>query len=123
MSAVALTEPSTLKAAEIAVVCHQANKAWCEANGDNSQRDWHDAEQWQRDSAVRGVHFAVDNPDAPDSAQHDAWCADKRATGWTYGPEKDAAKKQHPCLVPFEELPHFQQAKDKLFKAIVNALK
>ena len=123
MSSVALTEPSTLKAVHIAVVCHQANKAWCQANGDESQRDWHEAEQWQRDSAVKGVQFAIDNPDAPDSAQHDAWSADKRADGWIYGVEKNSVLKTHPCLVPFDQLPHFQQAKDKLFRAIVNALK
>ncbi len=41
--------PAT-KAEMIAPVCHQANKAWCEANGDYSQKDWHGAEGWQRES-------------------------------------------------------------------------
>lgn len=106
----------------IARVCHQANKAWCEANGDDTQKDWDDAEEWQRDSAIKGVQFAIDNPNAPDSAQHDAWSADKLADGWGYGEVKDAKAKTHPCLVPFDQLPHHQQAKDKLFKAIVRAL-
>jgi hypothetical protein len=35
---------------------------------------------------------------------------------------KDAELKTHPCLVPFEELPKFQQQKDRLFRAIVKAL-
>lgn len=38
---------------KIAVVCHQANKAWCEMNGDFSQVDWHEAPEWQRNSAVK----------------------------------------------------------------------
>jgi hypothetical protein len=108
---------------QIAVVCHQANKAWCEANEDYSQKDWEQAEDWQRDSAIKGVEFAIANPDAGDSAQHDAWSADKVADGWVYGEVKDPVKKTHPCLVPFEQLPEFQQKKDKLFRAIVNSLK
>lgn len=112
-----------MKTEEIAKVCHEANKAWCEANDDYSQKPWNEAEEWQRDSALKGVAYALANPDAPASAQHDAWSADKIADGWSYGPVKDATLKQHPCLVSFEELPEFQQKKDNLFKAIVTALK
>jgi hypothetical protein len=43
--------------------------------------------------------------------------------GWVYGEVKDAEKKTHPCLVPFDQLPLFQQKKDKLFCAIVDALR
>ena len=106
----------------IARVCHQANKAWCEANGDPSQRDWENAEQWQRDSAVEGVTFALENPDAPESAQHDAWAASKLRDGWKYGEQKNPELKTHPCLVAFDQLPAHQQAKDRLFRAIVRAL-
>jgi hypothetical protein len=111
-----------LKVENIARVCHAANLAWCVINGDNSQKPWDEAEGWQRSSAVLGVKFALNNPDAPDSAQHDAWMRDKIADGWKYGEEKDAAAKTHPCIVPFDKLPAHQQAKDKLFKAIVAAL-
>ena|ERR1700744_1715621 len=110
------------KELSIAIVCHQANKAWCENHGDNSQKDWDEAEEWQRQSAVKGVVFKMNNPDAPDSAQHDAWMADKVAQGWIYGPLKDPENKTHPCIVPFNELPEFQQKKDKLFQAIVTSL-
>lgn len=106
----------------IAIICHEANRALCAANGDNSQKPWQEAEQWQRDSAVVGVEFALDNPDAPPSLQHDAWSEDKRANGWVYGETKDATAKTHPCLVPFEELPPHQQAKDHLFRSIVASL-
>lgn len=107
----------------IAGVCHEANRAWCEANGDNSQARWEDAPEWQRVSAIKGVAFAVASPDAPASSQHDAWLADKKAAGWKYGPVKDADKKEHPCCVPYEELPEVQRKKDALFKAIVGALR
>lgn len=106
----------------IARVCHEANRAWCIAGGDTTQKEWHFAEQWQRDSAIKGVEYALANPDAPDSAQHDAWMADKINDGWVYGEVKDAAAKTHPCIVPFDQLPPFQQAKDKLFRNVVKSL-
>jgi hypothetical protein len=111
------------KIIDIARICHQANKAWCEANNDFSQSSWDEAEEWQQDSAINGVKFRLENPDAPASAMHDNWSKEKLANGWVYGETKDTEKKTHPCLVPFEELPEFQQKKDKLFSAIVDALK
>ena len=109
--------------AAIAQVCHEANRAWCITNGDTSQKLWGDAEDWQRDSAIKGVQFKLDNPNAQDDAQHNAWMSDKVADGWVYGDVKDASAKTHPCIVPFDQLPEFQQKKDKLFCAIVDALK
>ena len=106
----------------IAKCCHMANKALCEAICDYTQREWEYADDWQRESAVNGVRHFIENPDAPDSAQHDAWCDDKYANGWVYGETKDAIKKTHPCLVPFESLPPEQQAKDVLFKAVCRSL-
>lgn len=110
------------KIEQIAKACHQANKAWCEANGDHTQKDWDAAELWQRESTVKGVQFRIDNPNAPASAQHDAWACQKFADGWSYGEVKDAEKKTHPCLVAFDKLPEFQRKKDSLFVAIVDAL-
>ncbi len=103
----------------VARVCHEANRAYCESIGDHSQRVWDEAEQWQRESAIRGVAYAIANPNAPVSAQHDAWLADKERDGWKFGLVKDAAKKEHPCCVPYSELPAEQKFKDALFKTIV----
>lgn len=59
------------------------------------------------------------HPDAPPSAFHESWLEEKRATGWKYGPAKDADKREHPCFVPYDELPVEQRAKDHIFGAIV----
>ena len=107
----------------IAKVAHQANKAWCEANEDFSQKDWDEAEAWQRESAINGVQFKIQNPEAGDDAQHNAWMTDKIEAGWVNGLTKDAEAKTHPCIVPFDELPEFQKKKDTLFCAVVEALK
>src|SRR5260221_10767750 len=82
----------------IARICHETNRAWCEAIGDHSQKPWDQAEDWQRESAIAGVKFALRNCLAPESAQHDAWMADKLRAGWRYGPVKDADKKEHPAF-------------------------
>ena len=115
--------PSTAAILNIAIMCHQANKAWCELNGDTSQKDWYEAEDWQRESAINGVRFRLTNPTAGKDAQHNAWMEEKIEQGWKFGEVKDAEAKTHPCIVAFEELPEFQQKKDALFCSIVDALK
>lgn len=107
---------------EIAKVCHEVNRAYCQALGDNSQPPWKDAADWMRSSAMNGVGLYMNNPDAGPEAIHESWMTEKEATGWKYGSTKDAEKKEHPCMVPFSELPAEQQAKDFIFRAIVHAL-
>lgn len=107
---------------DIAKVCHEANRAYCQALGDDSQLPWDDAPQWQRTSVINGVNFHIDNPDAKPSDSHNSWLAEKVADGWTYGPVKDPELKQHPCFVPYDQLPADQRAKDFIFMAIVRAM-
>lgn len=107
---------------QIARVCHEANKGYCESLGDFSQVTWEDADRWQKESAIAGVQFCLENPDAPASANHDSWLAKKEKDGWVYGEIKDVENKTHPCMVPYEQLPVEQQKKDALFKAIVAVL-
>ena len=105
----------------IAQVVHQANKAYCETLGDSSQANWEDAPQWQRDSTVQGVLFKLHNAGSTPEDSHNNWLEEKRRTGWKYGEVKDADKKEHPCFVPYAELPRSQQIKDYLFSNIVKA--
>ena len=107
---------------EIAKVCHEVNRAYCEALGDMSQPKWEDAPDWQKGSAIIGVELHSDNPNATPKNSHEEWLKEKEATGWKYGPVKDVEKKEHPCFVPYNELPTEQKAKDYIFRAIVHAL-
>ena len=113
----------SLEVLQIALVCHQANKAWCEANDDRTQIDWHGAEHWQRQSAIKGVEFRLKNPNAGHDTQHNSWLEEKINDGWVYGEIKDAEAKTHPCIIEFDKLPEFQKKKDALFCAIVDSLK
>ena len=112
-----------MSVAQIAQVAHEINKAFCESIGDNSQPKWTDAPEWQKSSAIKGVEFHLVNPNASPSASHDSWLKQKQAHGWKYGPIKDADKKEHPCFVPYDELPIEQRSKDFLFKQVVHSLK
>ena len=106
----------------IARVCHEVNRAYCQAMGDASQVPWEQAPEWQRKSAIIGVNLHLMDHDAGPQASHASWMAQKLKDGWEYGPVKDAGAKQHPCLVPFDALPVEQQAKDYIFRAVVIAL-
>jgi hypothetical protein len=108
---------------QVAQVAHEINMAYCQSIGDNSQPTWEDAPEWQKSSAIKGVEFHLANPDAGPDASHVSWMIQKHQEGWRYGPVKDPIKKEHPCYVPYEELPTEQKAKDYLFKQIVHSLK
>lgn len=107
---------------QIASVCHDANASYCRAIGDTSQKSWSEADEWQRQSAISGVKYALDNTGAKPDSQHNAWLASKLADGWKYGPIKDPVKKEHPCMISYEELPIEQRLKDSLFIAVVRSL-
>lgn len=108
----------------IARTCHEANRALCIAFGDLSQPVWDEAPDWQRTSAINGVLYRLDNPDATPEQMHESWMAEKVAGGWVYGEVKapDATPPTHPCIRPYGELPETQRAKDHVFSAIVSAM-
>lgn len=108
-------------AEDTARIAHEVNRAWCSFNGDDSQPSWDDAPGWQKESAVNGVHFIIENPEAGDHASHENWFAVKQNEGWEYGPIKCPETKTHPCMVGYDELPPQQQFKDRLFRTVVLA--
>ena len=44
---------------------------------------------------------------------HDIWAATRMEQGWTYGEERNDALKQHPCLIPYGELPEEEKVYDR----------
>ncbi len=45
---------------------------------------------------------------------HDMWAMQRINDGWTFGTSRDDVKKQHPCLVPYEELDESEKEYDRL---------
>lgn len=107
---------------QIAKICHEVNKSYCESIGDNSQPKWEDAPEWQKSSAINGVKFHLENDVTPEQS-HENWLKQKLEEGWVYGKEKDVEKKTHPCIKRYDELPKYQRAKDSLFKAVCDCFK
>ena len=63
-----------------------------------------------------GVHLPKELDDLVETLArnvHDVWAAGRIAEGWTWGPVRDDALKQHPCLVPYEELPDSEREYDR----------
>jgi hypothetical protein len=44
---------------------------------------------------------------------HDTWAKGRIGEGWVFGEDLDEAKKTHPSLVPYEELPEAEKAYDR----------
>lgn len=128
MTTSAAPAPSTLPPAVLerilatAEACHEANRIYCESIGDFSQSAWAGAADWQKESCVAGVAAVFEGAIANPGDAHRAWLEHKVADGWTYGPEKDADRKTHPCLVPFDQLPAEQQRKDVIFVSLARAM-
>jgi RyR domain len=112
-----------IKIEDIAMVCHNVNKAYCLSIGDATQTEWELAPDWQRQSAINGVkaHLYSDLTMRPEDS-HVSWMKQKESEGWVYGEVKDADKKTHPCMVPYDQLPVSQRTKDYLFREVVHCL-
>jgi hypothetical protein len=110
---------------QIAEVAHETNRAYCRLLGDTSHKPWKDAPDWQKQSAINGAALHMESHSRgcvpSPSTSHEMWMQEKCKTGWTYGPVKDAEKKEHPSLVHYSQLPHEERIKDYLFGAVCAA--
>lgn len=52
---------------------------------------------------------------------HDHWARQRIEEGWTYGPRRNDEHKEHPDLVPYQELPEAEKEYDR--KTVLEALK
>ena len=44
---------------------------------------------------------------------HDHWALQRLGDGWTYGAERNDPQKQHPCLIPYDQLPNSEKEYDR----------
>lgn len=52
---------------------------------------------------------------------HDVWALTRLGQGWRFGPQRDDAKKEHPCLIPYADLPESEKEYDR--KTAMESLK
>ena len=44
---------------------------------------------------------------------HDVWANQRIADGWTFGPERNDTRKEHPSLVPYDQLTESEKQYDR----------
>jgi hypothetical protein len=44
---------------------------------------------------------------------HEVWARQRLLDGWTLGPRRNDAMKQHPCLIPYADLPDGEKQYDR----------
>ena len=95
----------------LAKIVHEAARGLQDVQGDECPAPpWACAPAYMQATCLDGVRRAMAG-ETPEQ-HHEAWCEFKRERDWTWGPVKSEDLKTHPCLVPFGELPAYQQAKD-----------
>jgi ryanodine receptor 2 len=45
---------------------------------------------------------------------HEQWAVQRIADGWSFGPTRDDARREHPCLVPYDQLPESEKKFDRI---------
>jgi hypothetical protein len=102
----------------IAPVVHDANAVLRKLNNEDDVTKWEDANDSDKASTFSALIKLVQDPDMSGEQLHNAWMAEKVASGWVYGKEKSYSLKMHPCMVPYSQLDSIQKAKDEMFRTI-----
>ena len=122
-SPVSGTLPRKYPLEAIAAVCHEANRVLTAHAGDVPvQVSWDEYPAELKESALNGIKFLIEHPEATPEQQHENWCKHKTAQGWTQNGIYSAESKTHPHLKAYGALAPEVRLKDKMFRAIVTTL-
>jgi hypothetical protein len=44
---------------------------------------------------------------------HEVWAQERLAQGWRFGPERNDRRKEHPSLIPYDDLPEKEKVYDR----------
>ena len=114
----------TLAARDLGRLQHALRREIARMFGDGSVApDWEESPGWMHADSERGALALLAQPDKTAREEHDRWMAAKAAGGWSYGPVRDDARKLHPSMVPFGELPPGEQLKDIVTVALTRELR
>jgi len=107
---------------DIARLVVNTNADYSLALGEQAVTYWDATSPEVRASIIRGIISALRYDPTP-AQNHQNFIDDRTKEGWTYGPEKNAEAKTHPDMIPFEQLPADQKAKNFIFLSLVKSLK
>ena len=53
---------------------------------------------------------------------HEIWARERMREGWTFGPTRNDQRKEHPCLISYEDLPESERVYDReMVKEVLKA--
>jgi hypothetical protein len=53
---------------------------------------------------------------------HEIWARERMRDGWTFGPSRNDQRKEHPCLISYEDLPDSEKVYDReMVKEVLKA--
>lgn len=104
----------TLKIAEI---CYEANRVYCNIKETNS---WEKASKELRTMFIETVEQLLKSPKT-NKEIHEEWMKAQEDDGWVYGEKIDIAKKIHPLLLPYSDIPSKIRIRGVLFTKIIEA--
>lgn len=106
---------------EIAEIIHGVTSRISRCDG-SKVCEWDDLTEFQRNNATRAVAKIYSEPQRTPKELHDLWMEPLIENGWTCG-EYSVENKQHPSLLPFEELIDSEVLKDCIWSHLTQAFK
>lgn len=107
--------------ADIARVCHEANRAFCIAKGDHTVSTWDMLPETVQLGIIDDVRYASTNPAVTPQQLHERWAERLVAEGWQRGAVHAPDLLESPDLVDYVELTDDAKSKQRLFCSIVKS--
>jgi hypothetical protein len=122
MESLAINEKLEAFADQVAHYVYEINRAVRCCNGQSVGEPYLDVNEEKKVSLRNAVLLAWQAGSTLNNEEsHNRWTYAKLREGWRLGPVEDATKKEHPNLIPYDELVWTEQLKDHLFQIVVAA--
>ena len=82
-----------------------------EARAASAARDWRPSPA--DTTAVEITPEIADLTEVLASNTHENWAHQRLVNGWRWGPRRDDERREHPCLVAYDDLPEEEKAFDR----------
>lgn len=111
----------TLNAIQIAEIIHSCTSRIPRIDG-SFVDVWSDLTELQKEHATQAVREIYSAPKKTPEELHNLWMKPLIENGWTKG-DYNFEKKQHPSIIPFNELPESEILKDELWAALTECFR